>query len=122
MTANHETTVRISATVRRSTRDKMRYLADQRTRAGRPTSESHLWSEAGALYLRLQADLPGSQEHTSKKVTERLDQQTAELSALRAELDKANAEVLAQRRYLVELRKALQPILDRLAPPAGRGG
>lgn len=121
MTEKRETNVRISATVRRSVRDKMRYLATQRTQAGRPTSESRLWSEAGALYIRMQSDMPGSRENVSKKITEQIAKQATEIQALRTEIAKMNTETLAQRKFLVELRTALQPILDRLAPPSKRG-
>ncbi len=110
--------VRISATVRRSIRDDMRYLATERTQKGRPTSESRLWSEAGALYLRMQADMPGSRENVSKRITEKIEQQVSEVQALRSEVTKLTNEMLAQRKFLVDLRAALQPILDRLVPPS----
>ncbi|MHB8626999.1 MAG: hypothetical protein ACYDBJ_06165 [Aggregatilineales bacterium] len=122
MTKERETSVRISATVRRSVRDKMRFLATQRTQNGRPTSESRLWSEAGALYLRMQADLPGSRENVSKKITDQIQKQAADLQSLQANIAELTAETLAQRKFLLNLRSALQPILDRLAPPSKRGG
>jgi len=89
-TPKRETNVRISATVRRSVRDRMRYLATQRSQAGRPTSESRLWSEAGALYLQ---------------------------QALRTAITQLNTETFAQRQFLINLHNALKPILERLAPP-----
>lgn len=122
MPREREINVRISATVRRSVRDKMRYLATQRSQNGRPTSESRLWSEAGALYLRLQADMPGSRENTSQKITEQVQKQAAELQALRSEISQLSTETLAQRQFLIELRKSLQPILERLVAPVKRGG
>jgi len=122
MTPPKEATVRISATVRRSVRDKLRFLADQRTRTGKPTSESRLWSEAGALYIQQQIDLPGSRENTSKKISEQVAKQAAELTALRDELAELHTELMAQRKYLFQVYTSLQPILDRLKPPVNRGG
>ena len=115
-----EANVRISATVRRSTRDKLRFLAQQRTGAGRPTSESQLWSEAGALYVQQQIDMPGSRENTSKKITERLEAQVTEIAQLRAEIAALKTEMLAQRNFLIQFKGAMQPLLDRVKPPAGR--
>jgi hypothetical protein len=120
-TQRKETSVRISATVRRSVRDKIRFLATERTGAGKPTSESRLWSEAGALYLRMQVDMPGSRESVSKKITEQIQKQAEEIQALRTEIAKVNMETFAQRKFLIDLRTAFQPILDRLAPPTKRG-
>lgn len=121
MPTERDTSVRISATVRRSVRDKMRFLATQRTQNGRPTSESRLWSEAGALYLRMQADLPGSRENVSKKISDQIQKQAADIQSLRADIAKLTAETLAQRKFLTDVRAALQPILDRIAPPNKRG-
>jgi len=120
-TPKRETNVRISATVRRSVRDRMRYLATQRSQAGRPTSESRLWSEAGALYLQMQVDMPGSRESTSKKISAEVEKQAVELQALRAAIKDLNTETFAQRQFLINLRNALQPILDRLTTPTQRG-
>ena len=116
-TPKRETNVRISATVRRSVRDRMRYLATQRSQAGRPTSESRLWSEAGALYLQMQVDMPGSRENTSKKISAEVEKQAAELQALRAAIAQLNTETFAQRQFLINLHNALKPILERLTPP-----
>ena len=117
-----ETNVRISATVRRSVRDKLRFLADQRTRAGRPTSESRLWSEAGALYVQQQIDMPGSRENTSKKISEQVAKQAAELIALRNEVTELHTELMVQRKFLAQLNASLQPILERLKPRVNHGG
>ena len=113
-----EAMVRVSATVKRGTRDKMRFLAKQRTSGGTPTSESRLWNEAGARYIQQQADMPGSRENTSRKISEVVEAQSRELAALRAEVAKLTTAIDAQRKFLGQLNAILSPILERLRPPA----
>ena len=93
-------------------------LACVRARKGKPMSKADLIREAIRLYLDQQADLPGSRRQITKSIEGKMDalaEQSEQDTALMAEhLVMLTQQVEALAGLVVEMHKAMEPIIERV--------
>ncbi len=114
--SNAKFTERLSVGITAAMGDLLEDIAISRTRKGKPVGKSDLIREAIRLYLDEQPDARGSRKQIAKSLEGQINDLAVQLTTLSQQVQAIQRQILEERELIIRLGRALQPVIERVAP------